>query len=205
MSTQLATLNPTNFDQALALSDQMAKASLLPDHLKDKPADCMRVVMFAAKANMDPFSVADKTSVIHGKLMFEGQLIGALCNTCGRLKGSIRYDFNDYKDSRSMVLTVSATLKDEDEPRSIKLTFEQASKINKNGQMNKNPEQQMCYIGARIWARRHLPEVSMGVYSPDEMPQANEPEVKEVSDEPTNVTDTVAKEEKPAKRQSISC
>jgi len=188
MENQLATLTPTNFDQALTFSSQMAAAKLLPSHLQDKPADCLRIVMFAARANMDAFSVADKSSVIHGKLMFEGQLVGALCNTCGKLESSLNYVFNDYQNPREMLLTVKATLKGEEDPRTVKVTYEQACAINKNGQMQKNPEQQMCYIGARIWARRHLPEVTMGVYSADEMDTNNPSPTK--TDEPRNVTDT---------------
>jgi hypothetical protein len=34
----------------------------------------------------------------------------------------------------------------------------------------RQPDQQLAYHGARVWARRHAPELMLGVYSPEEMP-----------------------------------
>jgi hypothetical protein len=173
-------LIPTSLDQAITFSEQMAKADLLPAHLRAKPADCLRVILLACDWHMNPFAVADKTSVINGKLMFEGQLVAAIVNARGDLAGRLRYDFAGEKALR--VLTVSGTLRGETTPRTITLTHEQAARINKNGQINQNPDQQMCYIGSRIWARRHTPELLLGVYADDEMPEAD--------DLPRNVTGT---------------
>lgn len=180
---------PTTLEQALVFSEQMSKAQLLPMHLRGKPADCLRVVMQAARWQMDPFSVADKTSVIKDKLMYEGQLVSAVVNARGNLSKRLNYHFDGTANNR--VLTVRGTIKGEDEPRDITLTFQQAVSINQNGQMQKNPEQQMTYIGARLWARRHMPELMLGVYSDDEMPDGDD-------DEPKNVTTEGGTAERPA-------
>lgn len=171
MSTELATrtessLAPTTMDGAINFAEMAAKCDLLPDHLKSKPANCLRVVMQSSKWGMDFFGVADCTSLIHGKLMYEGKLVSAVINARGNLKSRLNYKFTGEGVNRK--LTVIGTLKGEDEPRDIELTFKQAKEINKNGQVDKNPDQQMCYIGARIWARRHMPELMLGVYTPDE-------------------------------------
>lgn len=159
--------------EAMEFSNQVAKCDLLPDHLKDKPANCLRVAMQSMEWKMNFFAVADKTSVIKGKVMYEGQLVSAVVNSCGNLKRRLDYKFAETKDR---TLTVTGTLQGEDEPRTIELTYEQACKINQNGQMAKNPQQQMCYIGARIWARRHMPELMMGVYGDDEHIEDGDPE-----------------------------
>lgn len=174
-----------SISDAIEFSAQMAKADLLPPHLKGKPADCLRVVMQAARWNMDPFSVADKTSIIGGKLNYEGQLVSAVVNSRGNLAKKLNYTFEGEGDKR--VLTVSGTIKGEDEPRTITLDVPLARKINKNGQININPDQQMCYIGARLWARRHTSELMLGVYTPDEIDP----------DEPTNVTGTADVPDRP--------
>jgi hypothetical protein len=36
----------------------------------------------------------------------------------------------------------------------------------------KQPDQQLVYAGTRVWARRHAPEVMLGVYAPEEFDQA---------------------------------
>jgi len=184
MSNELAIQQAPMFglstlEEAVNFAGQMAKANLLPAHLKGSPADCLRVVMQAARWQMDPFSVADKTSVISGKLMYEGQLVSAVVNARGNLAKRLDYKFDGEGEKR--VLTVTGTLKGEAEPREITLDIVMARKINKNGQINQNPDQQMCYIGARMWARRHTSELMLGVYTPDEI-DPDQP------DQPENVT-----------------
>lgn len=170
----------STLEEAVNFAGQMAKANLLPAHLKGSPADCLRVVMQAARWQMDPFSVADKTSVISGKLMYEGQLVSAVVNARGNLSKRLDYQFEGEGDKR--VLTVTGTLKGETEPRTITLDVPMARRINKNGQMSQNPDQQMCYIGARMWARRHTSELMLGVYTPDEV----DPE--DSNQQPENIT-----------------
>ena len=34
--------------------------------------------------------------------------------------------------------------------------------------MDIQPDQQLAYHGSRVWARRHAPELMLGVYSPEE-------------------------------------
>lgn len=199
MSNELAVQSAPMFglstlDEATNFASQMSKANLLPQHLKGSPADCLRVVMQAARWQMDPFSVADKTSVISGKLMYEGQLVSAVVNSRGGLAKRLSYTFEGEGDKR--VLTVAGTLKGEDEPRTITLDVALAKRINKNGQMNINPDQQMSYIGARIWARRHTPELMLGVYVPDEI---------DPDEDPKNVTpDAEGQQTPPPERPKVT-
>ena len=180
--TVVSDLVPSTMDAAIQFSERMAKANLLPAHLKSSPSDCLRVVLQAARWQMDPFSVADKTSVISGKLMYEGQLVSAVVNARGKL--SKRLDYQYTGEGANRVLTVSGTLQGEEQPRTITLTHALASKINRNGQMGINPDQQMAYIGARIWARRHTPELMLGVYVPDEIEVDDNGEMKNVTETP---------------------
>ena len=155
MSNELAVQQAPLFglstlDEANSFALQMSKANLLPANLKGSPADCLRVVMQAARWQMDPFSIADKTSVISGKLMYEGQLVSAVVNARGKLSKKLNYVYEGEGAARKLIVT--GTIAGEDTERTIELPFELARKINKNGQMNTNPDQQAAYIGARLWA-----------------------------------------------------
>ena len=174
-------LIPSTMEAAIQFSERMALAKLVPLHLQKSPADCLRVVLQAARWQMDPFAVADKTSVINNKLMYEGQLVSAVVNARGNLKKKLSYTYTGEGNNR--LLVVAGTIQGEDTPREIELTHALAIKINKNGQMGINPDQQMSYIGARIWARRHTPELMLGVYVPDEM-DPEDPDMKVVSPAP---------------------
>jgi hypothetical protein len=41
-----------------------------------------------------------------------------------------------------------------------------------NSLWTKQPDQQLVYAGTRVWARRHAPEVMLGVYAPEEFDRA---------------------------------
>jgi hypothetical protein len=158
-------LMPANMDQAMRLSDMMAKGKLMPAHLRDQPGDCLMVIEQAMRWGMSPFAVAQSTSVISGKLMFEGKLVAAALHGSGALKGRLSYVFSGEGDARKVI--ASGVLQGETEPRTVEIALRDVRTTNKMWQTQ--PDQQLVYSGARVWARRHCPEVMLGVYSPEEM------------------------------------
>lgn len=157
-------LAPRDFGQAMQLAEMMAGARLVPSHLQGKPADCLLIIEQANRWNMSPFAVAQATSVIQGKLMFEGKLVAAAINTSGIL--SKRLDFEFSGSGNDLEVVVTGQIRGEDKVRSIRLKLKDAK--TSNGIWNKQPEQQLTYAGTRVWARRHTPEIMLGVYSEEE-------------------------------------
>lgn len=157
-------LMPTDMRSAMDLATMMARAKLVPGHLQDKPGDCLLVIEQAMRWGMSPFAVAQSTSVIQGKLMFEGKLVSAAVQSSGILSSRLAYDFDGEGQSRAV--TVKATIRGEDEPRTMRVTLAEAKTT--NGMWTKQPDQQLVYFGTRAWARRHTPEIMLGVYAPEE-------------------------------------
>lgn len=162
---QSSSLSPQNINDAMKLAEVMSTGKLLPTHLQGKPGDCLMVIEQAIRWGMSPFAVAQATSVIQGKLMFEGKLVAAAINASGILSGRLSYDFMGSGDARTV--TVKGTLKGEGASRDVSVILKDARTSNQLWQ--KQPDQQLVYHGTRVWARRHAPEVMLGVYSPDEM------------------------------------
>lgn len=158
------TLQVQNFDQAIKLAQMMSEAQLVPTHLQKKPADCLLIVEQSARWNMSPFAVAQATSVISGKLMFEGKLVTAALNGSGALSGRLRFDIEG--DGDGLHCIASGTIRGEQQARTVVVKIKDVRTGNKMWQSQ--PEQQLCYSAARVWGRRHLPEVMLGVYSPEE-------------------------------------
>lgn len=161
-------LAPQNIADAMKLAEIMSTGKLLPAHLQGKPGDCLMVIEQAIRWGMSPFAVAQATSVIQGKLMFEGKLVAAAVHASGILAGRLSYDFAGTGDARKV--TVKGTLKGEGAPREVEVILRDAKTGNQL--WTKQPDQQLVYHGTRVWARRHAPEVMLGVYSPDEMDEA---------------------------------
>lgn len=159
------TLVPSSFEGAVRFAEMMAKGRLVPQHLQGSPGDCLMVIEQASRWGMSPFAVAQSTSVIQGKLMFEGKLVAAALHTSGALATRLAYDYTGEGNTR--VVRVSATLAGETSPRCVDVKLSDAKTTNK--MWTTQPDQQLAYHGARVWARRYAPEVMLGVYAPEEM------------------------------------
>jgi hypothetical protein len=158
-------LVPQSMEAAIRMAEMMARAKMLPTHLQGSPGDCLMVVEQAGRWGMSPFAVAQCTSVIQGKLMFEGKLVAAALHTSGALATRLAYDYSG--EGAARVVRVSAILAGEKEPRFVDVRLADAKTT--NGMWTKQPDQQLAYHGARVWARRYAPEVMLGVYAPEEM------------------------------------
>jgi RecT family len=157
-------LLPSSLSGAMDLAKMMADSTLVPTALQKKPADCLLVIEQAMRWGMSPFAVAQCTSVIHGKLMFEGKLVAAVVNANGDLSERLNYSYSGEGQNRT--IKVSGKVKSEPEPRCVDVTLKDVKTSNEL--WNKQPDQQLMYAGARIWARRHMPELMLGVYTPEE-------------------------------------
>jgi hypothetical protein len=168
----------------------MARGKLVPVHLQGSPGDCLMVIEVSMRWGMSPFAVAQCTSVIQGKLMFEGKLVGAALNTSGIMAARLDYEFSGANGQRAV--TVRGTLRGETKTRDV--TVHLADAKTTNGMWVKQPDQQLVYAGTRVWARRHAPEVMLGVYAPEEFDR----------DEPFNGPTIEATTEASSAREAIN-
>ena len=161
-------LTPTNMESAIQLAEMMARGKLVPQHLHNSPGDCLMVIEASMRWQMSPFAVAQCTSVIQGKLMFEGKLVAAALNASGILSSRLDYDFSGEGAQRAV--TVRGKLRGETKDREVTVFLAEAK--TSNGMWTKQPDQQLVYAATRVWARRHAPEVMLGVYAPEEFDRA---------------------------------
>lgn len=135
-------------------------------------ANCFRVVNQALRWGFDPFSIIDSTySLGDGKLAFEGKLVAAVVNTRGGLVKRLAYSYSGRGDD--LTVTVTGTLSGESEPRQVTCRLGDVKTYDRNGKPKemwiKDPEQKLAYNGAAKWARRHCPEVMLGVFTEDDL------------------------------------
>ena len=123
---------------------------------------------------MSPFAVIDHASVVHGRLMWEGKLIAAAVKASIGVR--LRYDYSGQGEKRKVV--VSGEI--EGQTETIEGTVADWKTTGKNSPWDNlaNRDQMLAYRGARQWARRHAPEVILGVYTPDEF---NEEDLRDVT------------------------
>ena len=163
-------LDVAQFELMQRVAASLAKSSFIPKHLKtgdyeETFANVLLVVNQAQRWNMDPHQLAQHTFVVGGKLGYEGKVVAAIVNAQPRLTGKLNYTYSGEGDKRAVV--VSGRLRGESKDREVDGTVEKWKTNNEN--WHKSRDQMLSYRGAREWARRHMPETILGIYSEDDL------------------------------------
>lgn len=192
-------LVPQSVNECKIMGEMMAKSDVvLPMHLRNKPADCMAIAMQAAAWGMSPYSVAQKTHIVSGKLGYEAQLVNAVISSSTAIKGRFHYEtVGDWSkiakknwlpaEENGLGVRVGAILHGETEITWGDTVY-LATVATRNSPLWKtNPLQQLKYLALKYWARIYTPDVIMGVYTPDELVTLDEnyqPIEKEINNSP---------------------
>ncbi|MGS5271193.1 RecT family recombinase [Escherichia coli] len=168
VGTAAAIFSPEGMAYLMRFAEIMAKGgTTVPRHLSGNMADCMAVTMQAAQWGMNPFAVAQKTHVVNGSLGYEAQLVNAVVQNSGAIKGRFHYEYRG--EGGSLECRVGAVIRGEQD-----ITWNEwlciSSITTKNSPLWKtNPKQQFGYLQVKNWARAHTPGAILGVYTPDEL------------------------------------
>ena len=162
-------LMPANFGQVIEFAQMMCKAGLaIPKHLRDNPGICMSVIQRSLAWELDPWAVATKTYAVNDILAYESQLIAAVVKKWAPIKERvIPYKFSGEGGELMCSITLHHNETDEEifyaSPKKKDITV-QNSPLWKS-----DPQQQLGYYTIRALARRHFPEILMGVYDREEV------------------------------------
>jgi len=185
--------NLSVFEACEKVAKVLARTELIPESLRlgknREPlelsrieANCFLVVAQAHRWGIDPMACIDCASVVDGRLMWEGKLVGAILEN--NLGVALKYDYSGEGQKRKVI--VSGVRPGESEPRTVEGTVADWKTSQWTSQ---NYDQRLSYRGAREWARRHAPSVLFGVVTNDEELPKNGP--KSIND------DAVVLSEKP--------
>lgn len=174
MASVAMMMDSTKLQSLITFADMMAKSTIsVPDHLRGKPSDCLAIAMQAAQWGMNPFQVAQKTHIVSGKLGYEAQLVNAVVQASGQIRGVFKYEFQG--EGNSLKCRVGAVLRGESD-----VTWGEWLAISdvttKNSPLWKtNPKQQLAYLQTKNWSRLYCPGAILGIYSDDELIDADVP------------------------------
>lgn len=181
------------FNQCYRVAKSMSQMSILPDHLVHEKGDkkrarlspqqitanCFRIVNQAVRWGMDPYAIVDETYVVGGKLGYQGKLVAAVVNARAGLIGRLKYEHKGEGANRTVI--VSGRFEDDpDEICQVELKLSDAK--TDNMMWTKDPDQKLCYSGSIKWARRHCPEVVLGVLTDDDLDRMNDRREVQVND-----------------------
>jgi len=169
---------PQNLGEVIRFAEVMCRADIaLPQHLRGNAGACMAVALQALEWQMSPFAVASKSYSVGGRIAYEAQLIAAVVNTRSGIKGRLRYEYLGEGNELSCRVTgiLDGQECEYETPPIGAITV-------KNSPLWKSdPRQQLGYFAARSWARRHCPEVILGVYDRDELEHQGPTNAKDIT------------------------
>jgi hypothetical protein len=168
-------MSPDRMNNLIAFSEVMAGGRvMIPAHLHGKPADCLAIAMQATEWGMNPFTVAQKTHLVSGTLGYEAQLVIAVLQTTGAIRG--RFHFEYQGEGQALQCRAGAIPGGETEIVWSEWIAFSMVKVKNSPLWTANPKQQMGYLQAKNWARLYAPGAILGVYSADELEERFIPE-----------------------------
>lgn len=172
-----------NMSQVMEFAKMIAISGVaVPKHLRGNPGACLGVTIQAIEWRMSPYAVANKSYSVNDRLAYEAQLIHAVVLSRAPIKGRPKIEYIGAGEKRQC--RVSVELND-GTGQWVDYQSPEIGRIpTKNSPLWKSdPDQQLFYFSARSLARRHFPDVILGVYAKDEIEdhRVADAEVREVA------------------------
>ena len=161
-------LEEDNLTKMLKVAEMLASSKVsVPDHLRGNVGDCLAIVTQAMLWNMNPFAVAQKTHLVNGRLGYEAQLVNAVLQASGLVRGMPRYEYRG--DGEGLECRVAFIPRGETEPLWGEWLALRAVTTRNSPLWKTNQRQQLGYLQIKNWARAFAPGAILGVYTVDEL------------------------------------
>lgn len=167
-------LDGDSLDKMMRIAEQLSYSKLtVPKHLVGNIGDCLAIVTQAMLWNMNPFAVAQKTHLVNGTLGYEAQLVNAVLQNSGAVRGLPRYEYRG--DGAALECRVGFIPRGEAEVVFGEWLRSDAVTTKNSPLWKTNPKQQLGYLQIKNWARAFAPGAILGVYTVDELEDAGLP------------------------------
>lgn len=165
MSNELTVITPKSIEEAERMSKTLSASQLLPDALRQKPADVLATVLAGAELGLAPMQAIRGIVIIKGKPTLAADTMGALVKR--------RSDVCEYlvlKESSSEKATYETKRKGDPAPTSMAFTIQDAQRAGLNGDnWRKYPQAMLRARCLSAICRAVYPDLCLGLYDPDEL------------------------------------
>lgn len=129
-------------DRMERIADLMVSGrTTVPQHIRGSKGDCFAIVLQSMQWGMNPIAVAQKTHLVNGTLGYEAQLVAAVINTSGVVRGRFNFEwFGPWEKIVGKFKTVESRTKKDDNGNPKKYVVP-----------NWRPEDEEG-LGVRVWA-----------------------------------------------------
>lgn len=176
-----------SFEMATEMAKRLATSSLVPMEYQAYPvlkdgtrgenknavSNCLIAIDMAANLHVSPLIVMQNVDVIHGRPGLRGKFLLALLNSCGQFD-RIKFEWKGQKGDRDWgCRAYSRDIKSGDVLYGawVDMVMVNAEGWNKKGgsKWGTMPEQMFMYRAGAFFERVHAPDLSMGMYTAEEL------------------------------------
>lgn len=161
-----------NFLMAMQMSKALAESTIVPMNFQKNPSNCLIAIEQAQRLDMSPFMVMQNLSIIQGRPSWDSKFLIALINASGKFDMELQYEEEKDKDGNPYACTAWTT-KNGRRVEGMKITMDIAKAegwLQKNGSKWKTmPQLMLRYRAASFFSRLNCPEISLGMYTNDEL------------------------------------
>lgn len=172
--------------QAFELIQRQAKmlstSTLVPKDFAGNVANCAIALNVAKRTRLDPLMVCQNLAIIHGRPSWSATALIGMINASGKFS-PLRFVF-DSDEAPTWCYAVARDMATGEELKGERITLEMAKR---EGWSTKNgskwltmPGQMLRYRAASFWSRAYASDMSLGMYTQDE--------VRDFAEPPRNVT-----------------
>ncbi len=159
--------NEKALTQALDLADRLAKASIVPEALRGKPADILIVLLSGHELGLSPMQALRSVAVVSGKPVLAADLVVALVQA--------RTDVCEYFElieSTDRIATYETKRRNRKTPTRMSFTIEDAERAGllKQPAWRAYPRPMLRHRCASELAREVFPDIVLGLYVQEELP-----------------------------------
>lgn len=192
-----------NFMLAMNMAKTLAGSSIIPETFQGKWENCMIAIEQANRLNMSPIMVMQNMYIVYGRPSWSSKFLIAMINNSRKFDQPLKFREEADKDGNPYACTAWTTLNGE-VIEGMKVTMDIAKAegwVSKNGSKWKTmPQLMLRYRAASFFSSLNCPEVTMGLYTSDEIIEG---EFKEIPIEPT-VSETVTEAQETAEEKTAT-
>ena len=165
-----------------ALAQRMAKAlissNMVPSNFRDV-GSCLIAIDMAARLKMNVLAVMQNMYIVHGKPAWSSQFIISSINQSGLFASSLHFEFVGKKDTdsygcKAWALDKNTKEKIEGTTITIKMAKAEGWYDKSGSKWQTMPEQMLRYRAAAFFGRTYAPDVTMGIYTKDEVEDSSD-------------------------------
>lgn len=161
-----------NFIMASQMAKALAQSTIVPQTYQRNEANCLVAIEMAQRLETSPLMVMQNLNVIQGRPSWSAQFLIAVINASGKYDFELQFDEKTDKDGKPFSCQCWTERK-ERRVDGIVIDMEMAKAegwVDKNGSKWKSmPQVMLRYRAASFFSRMNCPELTLGLYSKEEI------------------------------------